>query len=361
MLYPFADLWYLVSLVQFVAWKPFAVEMRHTVAVHTLIGCVVGYTTVGRFLSLQRTVTHMPYFLIGNAMRKHGFFFSWATTVPARTFAVLVTVAAAGGCAVAVYAFGHKTSMLWEGNQSHEFLWGSKYKWGCFIQLAVYAASVTMSAAFFALVPPASAVHVQEPGGGIAGLTPKKKNPKEGGGDGGDGGKGDEERGEGGGGGGGGGAGDPGGGRQEEVAETLGAAGDPLLIMHRRAGEAREGDQVLPGGMTNHFAVVYLRAAKWGTRALCPWVFNFFVLILLEICMYYNDTWIKPANNWMMTCHVIFSLVLGMIVATALSTRPVCMVLGWLLTPPVSDAWVFEDDTTIEGDPNAVSEPPSPA
>jgi hypothetical protein len=33
--------------------------------------------TVGRFLSIQRTVTLMPFFLLGHAMRRHRIFFSW--------------------------------------------------------------------------------------------------------------------------------------------------------------------------------------------------------------------------------------------------------------------------------------------
>jgi hypothetical protein len=78
----------------------------------------------------------------------------------------------------------------------------------------------------------------------------------------------------------------------------------------------------------HRYAMVYLRFAKWGSRALCPWVFNFFVVFLLEVCTYYDDTWTEPANKVTMTLHVILSFALGLAVATALSTRPACMVLG---------------------------------
>lgn len=137
---PFGDLWYVLSLAQFIAWRPFATEMRHSVVVHALLGCVMGYTTVGRFLSLTRTVTHLPFFLLGHAMRRHGVFFSWAASVPARTFAASVFLAALGGCAAAVYAFHHRTSIVWEMSHSYQFVWGPKYKWGFLIQLGVYAA-----------------------------------------------------------------------------------------------------------------------------------------------------------------------------------------------------------------------------
>lgn len=222
-----------------------------------------------------------------------------------------------------------------------------------------------MSAAFFALIPPASVVHVQEAGGGIAGLTPTK--PKQGGKTGENGGGGEEDPagaggdadGDGGNGTGHGGGGDDLWGVSEDVEEELGAAGDPLLVRGRRRGEARERDQRLPNGELNLFAVAYLRCAKWGSRALCPLVFNLFVVILLEVCLYYDDTWTGSPNKARMTLHVMLSFALGLVVAAALSTRPVCMVLGWLLTPPVLNNWVFEDEdqAIVEG----AAEPASPA
>lgn len=219
-----------------------------------------------------------------------------------------------------------------------------------------------MSAAFFSLIPPAAVAHVQEAVGGIAGLTPKK--PKGGGGKRGKGGGGEEDPsggdgdGDGDGGHGDGSGGDPWG-VSEEVEEELGAAGDPLLVRGRRRGEARERDQRLPNGEVNLFAAVYLRCAKWGSRALCPLVFNLFVVILLEVGLYYDDTWTSPPNKATVTLHVILSFALGSVIATALSTRPACMVLGWLLTPPVLNNWVFEDEdeAIVEG----ATEPASPA
>ena len=40
--YPFAQLWYLVSLLTKRIWRPFALEMRWTLAVHLVLGVLVG-------------------------------------------------------------------------------------------------------------------------------------------------------------------------------------------------------------------------------------------------------------------------------------------------------------------------------
>jgi hypothetical protein len=42
-------------------------------------------------------------------------------------------------------------------------------------------------------------------------------------------------------------------------------------------------------------------------------------------------------------------------------TQLVPLRLGWLLTPPVSNGWVFEDEDVIDGVPDGTSEPASPA
>lgn len=335
---PFGDLWYLISLVLFIAWRPFAMEMRHTVLIHALFGCLVGYTSVGNFLSLQRTVVLMPFFLLGHALRRHRLFFAWATSVPARMAAGLIMLGALGGCITAVCAFGYHSSAVWEMSLGYRTVHGARWKWGMWIQMGAYAASFLVSAAFFALVPPASLVHVQEPANRSSG-------------------KEDDDKGQ----------GTPGTdpwGECEEVEEELGAAGDPLLVRGRRAGEARERDQIMPGGGgSNTFAVVYLRLAKYGARALCPLVFNVFVMILLEVCTYYDDTWTRYANGVVMGIQTWFSFVLGLAVYAALATRPVCRTLGWILTPPVAlfETFVFEDEATIDGIPDGQSVPSSPA
>ena len=128
--------------------------------------------------------------------------------------------------------------------------------------------------------------------------------------------------------------------------EELGAAGDPLLVRGRRMNDAAERDQIKPdelGGGKNWSAIYYLRVSKWGSRSLCPLIFNFLFMILLEVCTYYNDTWTRGNNSTWITVHCVISLFLGFAVATALSTRPACQFFGWILCPPINNDWIFED------------------
>ena len=85
-------------------------------------------------------------------------------------------------------------------------------------------------------------------------------------------------------------------GSPDDAEEELGAAGDPLLVRGRRKYDAAERDQIKPdelGGGKNWSAIYYLRVSKWGSRSLCPLIFNFLFMILLEVCTYYNDTWTR--------------------------------------------------------------------
>ena len=89
-------------------------------------------------------------------------------------------------------------------------------------------------------------------------------------------------------------------GSPDDVEEELGAAGDPLLVRGRRMNDAAERDQIKPdeqGGGKNWSAIYYLRVSKWGARSLCPLIFNFLVMIILEVCTYYNDTWTRSSNS----------------------------------------------------------------
>ena len=77
--YPFAHLWYLVSLLTMRIWRPFSLEIRYTIPAHILLGCIVGYSTyIGRYLSLHRTIVLMPYFLLGCTMKEKQCFFPYA-------------------------------------------------------------------------------------------------------------------------------------------------------------------------------------------------------------------------------------------------------------------------------------------
>ena len=334
---PAGDTWYLLTLVAFSMWRPYAVEFKNTILVHVFLGCLMGYTTIDRFMSLHRTVVLMPYFLAGHMLRRYKIFVPYAKTWPQFACAVFVMAFGLGGSVLSVYAFDHRSSQVWMYEQGYFVVWGADYEWGGIIQLFVYIVSSGMTAAFFALLPPAAntnMVDLENPEEGHGNSTMRKKE---------DeihttvyGYKIDYV------------VGDP-----DDVDTEYGAAADPLLVRSRRKWEAAERDQVLDeseGGGNNWHAIVYLRLAKWGTRCLCPLMFNFLVMIILECTTYYDTTWwstttetaVWKSDGLFMDLQVVFTFLLGATVALLLSLRPTTMVLGWLLAPPLDNEWFFE-------------------
>ena len=220
-------------------------------------------------------------------------------------------------------------------------MWKEDYKWGGMIQLFVYIVSGGTTAAFFALIPPASNTNMlplEDPEEGHANSTMRKP--------------------------------------EDEVHVDLGRRVQdrlrgrrpgrrrdgarrrrrPSAVRSRRKWEAAERDQVLDeseGGGNNWHAIIYLRLAKWGTRSLSPLVFNMLIMIILECCTYYDtETWYSQetddhgwtADGVYTTIMVIFTFLLGATVSLLLSLRPTTMVLGWLLAPPLNNEWFFEQD-----------------
>ena len=337
---PAADLWYILALMAFNMWRPYAVEFKNTVFVHVVLGCLMGYTTIDRFMGLHRIVVLMPYFLFGHMLRRYQIFVPYAQTWPQFGLAVFIFVFAMGGCVLSVYAFGHRSSAMWVYEQEYFVVWKEDYKWGGLIQLFVYIVGSLTTGAFFALIPPASNTNMlplEDPEEGHANSTMRKPEDEVhvdlGGGY-----KIDYV------------VGDP-----DDVETELGAAADPLLVRSRRKWEAAERDQVLDeseGGGNNWHAIIYLRLAKWGTRSLSPLVFNMLVMIILECCTYYDTTWYSQetddhgwtADGVYTTIMVIFTFLLGATVSLLLSLRPTTMVLGYLLAPPLNNEWFFEQD-----------------
>tara|TARA_B110000977_G_scaffold31456_1_gene41681 strand:- start:2240 stop:3838 length:1599 start_codon:yes stop_codon:yes gene_type:complete len=334
---PVGDTWYLISLATWSMWRPYAVELKNTVFLHIIIGCLMGYTTIDRFMTLHRTVVLLPYFLAGHMLRRYKIFVPYAKTWPQFACAVFVMAFALAGCVTATYAFDHKSSQMFTNEQEYFVVWKEDYRWGGVIQLFVYIVSSLLTAAFFALLPPAAntnMIDLENPEEGHSGSTMRKSSDdrtfKVG--------KYSIDYS----------VGDP-----DDVETEFGAAGDPLLVRSRRKWEAAERDQVLlesEGGGNNWHAIVYLRCAKWGTRCLCPLMFNFLVMIILEICMYYDSTWYAQntetaawePNGLFTTLQVVFTFLLGATIALLLSLRPTTMVLGWLLAPPLTSDWFFE-------------------
>ena len=175
---PAGDTWYLLTLVAFSMWRPYAVEFKNTILVHVFLGCLMGYTTIDRFMSLHRTVVLMPYFLAGHMLRRYKIFVPYAKTWPQFACAVFVMAFGLGGSVLSVYAFDHRSSQVWMYEQGYFVVWGTDYEWGGIIQLFVYIVSSGMTAAFFALLPPAAntnMVELENPEEGHGNSTMRKK------------------------------------------------------------------------------------------------------------------------------------------------------------------------------------------
>ena len=153
---PAADLWYFFCILWFSIWRPYAVEVKHTVLVHVVLGCLFGYTSINRFMGLHRTVLPMPYFLAGHMLRRYKIFVPYANTWPKFCMAVTVMVVALPPLFSRCTPSDTITRTCgWRSSATKRF--GRKITgWGGMIQLFVYLVSSALTAAFFALLPPAS-------------------------------------------------------------------------------------------------------------------------------------------------------------------------------------------------------------
>jgi fucose 4-O-acetylase-like acetyltransferase len=287
--YPFAQLWYLVSLFTKRIWRPFALEMRWTLLLHVVLGLAIGYTTIGRFLSLHRSTVHMPYFLCGYLMKKHKCFFPEAKTVFAKTLTVGGLVVVLGAALVATYKYNLRVE-YWFQSDPHDAVYGEYWAYGCLFQLALYAWTFFSMAVAFALIPGPRAVGVRYPG-------------------------------------------------EEDDGETAGLLmGSGSLSANvvknkstRRVGRyGRERDQ------TSFKARVYLRLAKWGSRTLYPFVLHIAVFMLLaKYTDWYEITWHKAGGNWEVTARFLLTLLISVATVVLLSLKPTVGAFRWLLEPSV--------------------------
>ena len=286
--YPFAQLWYLVSLFTKRIWRPFALEMRWTLVVHVVLGVSIGYTTIGRFLSIHRSAVHMPYFLCGYLMKKHACFFPEARGGAGAACAAAGAAAVVGAALVATYRYNLRVE-YWFQSDPHDAAYGAYWAYGALFQLILYAWTFFAMAIAFALIPGPVSVGVRYPG-------------------------------------------------EDDDGETAG-----LLSVHRgvssemvknkkstrRVGRyGRERDQ------TTFKARVYLRLAKWGSRTLYPFVLHIAVLMLLaKYTDWYEITWHKAGGNWEVTARFLLTLLLSVATVVLLSLKPTVGAFRWLLEP----------------------------
>jgi len=292
--YPFAQLWYLVSLMTKRVWRPFALEMRWTLLFHVVLGVLVGYTTVGRFLSLHRSTVHMPYFLCGFLMKKHRCFFPEARSATQKTLAYAALACNLLAAVVASLVFDMRVE-VWFQSDPHDEVYGKRWAWGPVFQLGLYVWTFFTMAIAFALVPEPERAGVVYPGeddqGESAGLL------------------------------------------GDASAAAGGADNKPAnKARTRRAGRyGRERDQVALGPR------VYLRLAKWGSRTLYPFILHIAALLLVaKYTDWFEITWHVPGNEWAVTLRLLLTVVLSAIITLLLSLKPATNAFRWLLEPDIT-------------------------
>ena len=285
--YPFSHLWYLVSLLTMRIWRPYALEIRYTIPVHILLGCVVGYSTyIGRYLSFHRTIVLMPYFLLGFIMKEKQCFFPYAKSIQMR-IAVLISIIFVVGAAIIATQQGI-TVEIWFQSDPYTTVYEEYSLYGGLFQLACYTwTSITM-VVFFSLIPPSSICGVQyytavETETDVQSITP-----------------GEEEV-------------------DSSCSSYWGRCYDSTTRQRQRPGQALEKEQDTP------LARIYLRLAKWGQRSLYAYILHMAVLMLIAQLGYYDSLWEVETTEelqWQTTRQVVGTVIIASVLTVGLLLRP---------------------------------------
>lgn len=149
---PFFHLWYLLTLFFCRLWAPVALELRGTLVLHVVAGALAGYTSLGKKMSLMRTVVLMPYFLLGGLMRRENFFFPTANTSLRKTMAFIGVVAMI--VVAALLSWKEHGISMWKGHASYSSVYSEHTAtYGGLIQLTMYLWTLFCIAVFFSLFP----------------------------------------------------------------------------------------------------------------------------------------------------------------------------------------------------------------
>jgi len=318
--YPFAHLWYLVSLLTMRIWRPFALEIRYTIPVHVLLGCIIGYSTyIGRYLSIHRTIVLMPYFLLGCVMKERRRFFPYAKSIQMK-LAVLLAIIHLVGAAIFATQQGIPVE-IWFQSDPYDTVYGEYSNYGGLFQLACYTWSSIAMVLFFALIPPPSTCGVQYYDAVNTETDVQTTTP-------------DEEE-------------------VDSSCSYLRRCYDSAARQRRRRqGHAIEKEQ------DTLLARVYLRLAKWGQRSLYAYIIHMAALMLFTQIGYYNHLWEvdsakdtrETANEWQTTRQVLGTVIIASVLTISLLLRPffpTC--LRCILEPNVEHILFqpkIEEDTT---------------
>lgn len=284
--YPFAQLWYLVSLLTKRIWRPFALEMRYTLLVHVILGLLIGYTTVGRFLSLHRSTVHMPYFLCGYLMKKHGCFFPEARGVASKLFSATMLVVIFTSAYVATYTYDLKVE-YWFQSDPHDVVYGEYWAYGWMFQLCLYLWTFFTMTVAFSLVPEPGSIGIIYPG-------------------------------------------------EDDLGETAGLLADASLHGKKSKAVRRIGRYGKERDQDTFGQRFYLRLAKWGSRTLYPFVLHIAVFMLLaKYTDWYELTWHLDGSDSRVTSRFFLSLSIALVTVIFLSLKPVTFLFKWLLEPSI--------------------------
>jgi fucose 4-O-acetylase-like acetyltransferase len=287
--YPFAQMWYLVSLFTKRLWRPFALEMRWTLAFHVCLGVLVGYTTIGRFLSIHRSTVHMPYFLCGFLMRKHRCFFPSAKTPLTKAMAVAALIFNVGCALMASFTYGMRVE-VWFQSDPHDEVYGSDWAYGALYQLCLYAWTFFTMMTVFALIPEPEQVGVKYES--IEETLPLK-------------------------------------GADVEGAPASASKPQSAASSRGKYGKERDQDSVV--------AKVYLRCAKWGARTLYPFVMHIAALLLVaRYTGWYDITWTTDGADPSVSIHAVWTLLMAYTFTIVLSLKPVVGLFKFLLEPNIT-------------------------
>jgi len=291
--YPFAHLWYLVSLLTMRIWRSFALEIRYTIPVHILFGCIVGYSTyIGRYLSIHRTIVLMPYFLLGCIMKEKQCFFPYAKSIQMKLAVLLASILLVGAAIIATQQ-GIPVE-VWFQSDPYTTVYGEYSLYGGLFQLACYTWTSIAMVLFLSMIPPPSICGVQYYNAVETETDVQTTIP-------------DEEE-------------------VDSSCSYLRRCYDSATRQRRR----RRQGQAVEKEQDRLLARVYLRLVKWGQRSLYAYILHMAALMLFAQLGFYDHLWEvdstedtrETANEWQTTRQVLGTVIIASALTVSLLLRP---------------------------------------
>ncbi len=148
LVYPYWITWYLLSLFTWNLVLPYFSKIKYCIIISLLISILCGYdTNVGYYLSLSRTITFFPYFLMGYFTQKRHI------TIIKQYFVKKYAVSTLLAIFFLLYLINNKINYKWfYGSLSYSQLNDSIYP-NCIIRTAIYILAIIISICILTLIP----------------------------------------------------------------------------------------------------------------------------------------------------------------------------------------------------------------